>query len=108
MDFNTLAPALMASELHKKVETPFGLVNFTHHSPHQDCLKIWMSTRQGSKLSVDTYITSSNLKNYGLMMTVRRKANAMGRKQKEFQIIEKAMEYIITNSKLECFDNNKY
>jgi dTDP-D-glucose 4,6-dehydratase len=98
----------MASELHKKIETPFGFVNFTHHSPYKDCLKIKMSPLQSAKIRVDTYITASNLKNYGLMMAVRKKANAIGPKQKEYQLIEKAINYIIISYGLECFDKNKH
>ncbi|WP_305372800.1 hypothetical protein [Photobacterium leiognathi] len=40
---------------------------------------------QGSELNVDTYITSTNLKNYGLMMMVHRKATNIGPKQKGIQ-----------------------
>lgn len=108
MNFNTLAPALMAGDFHKKIETPFGIVSFTHNHPYKDCLQIRMSTFQGSELMVDTYITPSNLKTYGLMMTVRRKAKKVGRKQKEYNIIQKAMVYIIEYNGLESFDNNKY
>ena len=42
------------------------------------------------------------------MMTVRKKANNIGPKQKEYKLIEKVMLYIIKNNKLESFDKNKY
>jgi len=98
----------MGKDFHKKIETPFGPVVFTHHNPSQDCLWIRMSKYQGSEINVDTYITSHNLNVYGLMMTVRKKANNIGPKQKEYKLIEKVMLYIIKNNKLESFDKNKY
>jgi len=108
MNFNTLAPALMGSELHKIMETPFGVVTFMHHNPSENCLWLRMSKRQGAEVNVDTYITSSNLENYGFMMTVRRKANNVGPKQKEYKIIEKVMDYLIDKNSLGDHDNNKY
>ncbi|MBH0028633.1 hypothetical protein I6F53_16805 [Pseudoalteromonas sp. SWN29] len=108
MNFNTLAPALMEAELHKKIETPFGVVTFMYHNPSKNCLWIRMYKRQGAEVNVDTYITSSNLENYGLMMTVRRKSNSVGPKQKEYKIIEKVMAYLIENNSLFDFDKNKH
>uniref|UniRef100_UPI003B968D67 hypothetical protein n=1 Tax=Photobacterium leiognathi TaxID=553611 RepID=UPI003B968D67 len=108
MNYNTLAPALMGSDIVKKGETPFGLVTFTKHRPSKDCLWITMRRFQGSELNVDTYITSTNLKNYGLMMMVRRKATNIGPKQKEYRLIEKVMNYIIKQHGLDRFDTNKH
>ncbi len=107
MSFNTLAPALMGGELHKKIETPFGVVTFMHHNPSKNCLWIRMYKRQGAEVNVDTYITSSNLENYGFMMTVRRKANSDGPKQKEYKLIEKVMGYVIEQNSLDAHDKNK-
>lgn len=108
MGFNTLAPALMKNALQRELQTPFGPIVFTHHKPHKNCLWIDMHQFQGAELDVNTYITPGNLKKYGLMMTVRRKAINVGPKQKEYQLIEQVMEYIIREYQLEAFDNNKY
>lgn len=108
MNFNTLAPALMKGELRKIFETPFGVVTFMHHNPSDNCLWVRMYKRQGAEVNVDTYITSSKLKNYGLMMTVRKKANNVGPKQKEYQVIEKVMAYLIEKYSLASYDKNKY
>ena len=61
-----------------------------------------------SEVNVDTYITSSNLERYGFMMTVRRKANNVGPKQKEYKIIEKVMDFVIEQNNLNIHDKNKY
>ena len=108
MNFNTLVPALMAGELRKEIETPFGVVTFMHHSPRINCLCIRIYKRRGSQINVCTYITSSNLENYGLMMTVRRKANNAGSKQKEYKLVEKVIEYLIVRNELGSHDKNKY
>lgn len=91
MSYNTLAPALMGRDIVKKVEIHFGLVTFTNHKPSKDCIWITMRRFLCSELNVDTYITSTNLKNYGFMMMVRRKATDIGPKQKEYRLIEKVM-----------------
>jgi hypothetical protein len=108
MSFNTLAPALMEDELRREIKTPFGPIVFTHHKPYQNCLWVDMHQFQGAELDVNTYITSGNLTKYGLMMTVRRKARNVGPKQKEYKLIELAMEYVIREYQLEGFDNNKH
>ena len=42
------------------------------------------------------------------MMTVRRKANNAGSKQKEYKLVEKVMEYLIVRNELGSHDKNKY
>lgn len=63
---------------------------------------------QGSELNVDTYITSTNFENYGLMIMVRRKATNTEPKQKEYRLIEKVMNSIIKQHGLDRFDTNKH
>jgi len=104
--FNTLAPALMGTDLRKTFETPFGPVTFTHHKPYTNCLWIDMNSRK-SDVNVDTYLTATKLGNYGLMFMVRQKANRIGHKQKEYQQIAKVMDYLIEELNLEEFNTNK-
>ncbi|MFT5808552.1 MAG: hypothetical protein ACI9LG_002869 [Moritella dasanensis] len=108
MNYNTLAPIIMGDNLHKEFETAFGIVTFIHHNPYRDCLWVRMHKFQGAKVDVNTYLTASKLKNYGLMMVVRKKANNIGPKQKEYQAIEKVMGFIIDKYDLNEFDKNKY
>ena len=78
MNYNNLAPVIMGDDFHKKLDTPFGVILFSYHNPYPypypypypDCLWIRISKFRGSEVDVNTYLTASKLKNYGLMMAV--------------------------------------
>ncbi|WP_305831129.1 hypothetical protein [Photobacterium leiognathi] len=65
---------------------------------------------QGSELNVDTYITSTNLKNYGLMMHTYKEKPPISdqNKKQKTGLLKKVMNYIIKQHGLDRFDTNKH